>query len=93
MTPAAELVASFLVEYLPGGWQVSTYTDDFGAAVHLHLTLSASRLRLLRSSPGEFLREITPNPQLVAEALAQRSRVRFVGPYASRAILRRKVGL
>ncbi len=92
MKATAESVASFLGEYLPGGWEVSTYSDD-GLGVHLHMTLSAARLRLLRSSPGEFLREITPNPQLVAEALAQRSRVRFVGPYASRAILRRKVGL
>ncbi len=92
MKAPAEQVAGFLGEYLPGGWEVSTYTDD-GLGVHLHLTLTASRLRMLRSSPGEFLREITPDPKLVAEALAQRSRVRFVGPYASRAVLRRKVGL
>jgi hypothetical protein len=85
--------AAFLEEWLPGGWHVDVWDKGGAEAVSMTCSISAQQIEAARYNPGRFLQELAPDPKRVQQALENRRGVRFVGPYASRACMRRLSGL
>ncbi len=87
-----EVVAAYLEEHLGKGW--TTYVRKYDNYQSVVLTLEMSQKAVqARRYPLDFLFSITPDKKIVEQALKNRTGHKHIGPYASRAILRRKVCL
>ncbi len=94
MKSTVHTVASYLEQRIGHGWEASVQErgDSYDKHVVLTLVLSQQAIQQYRQ-PLDFLFSITPDKKVVEQALKNRTGHNHIGPYASRAILRRKVGL